>query len=95
MQLPEQDANRFFELTFPLHLFVNEQLGVLPEVKSLEDYSAYPHEAKLQVRDALYDNIDLIDAFIQNNPFDFSPDDLAIVAKWKHFVRGDFYIERS
>ena len=80
MLLPEQVANRFYELIWPLHLFVNEHPGVLPKVKSLEDYAAYPHEAKLRVREALYDNIDLIDAFVQENPFILTPDDLGIVA---------------
>ena len=94
MQLSKPDAELFFELTTPLHFFVNQQLHVLSDVHSLQDYVACELEQQLQVRNALYQNIELIDAFIEKNPNDFPADKLAIIAEWKHFVAGDFYIER-
>ena len=51
-------------------------------------------EQKLPVRDALYENNALIDSFIQQNPHQLSADNLAIIAKWKQFIAGEFYIER-
>jgi len=45
------------------------------------------------VRDALYENPQLIDAFAAENPFGFSDEELDIVRSWKHFVAGDFFID--
>ena len=94
MKLSDQDADLFFGLMFPLQLFANQQLGILPEVSTLEEYLACPMEQKLPVRDALYENNALIDSFIQQNPHQLSADNLAIIAKWKQFIAGEFYIER-
>ena len=93
MRLSKPDAQLFFELSTPLHFFVNQQLHLLSDVHSLDDYIACDTQQQLQVRDALYQNIELIDAFIRQNPNDFPDDKLAIIAEWKHFVAGDFYIE--
>ncbi len=46
------------------------------------------------VRDALYENSPLIDAFIRQNPQQFSDDNLAIIAKWKQFIAGEFYVDQ-
>ena len=94
MKLPEQDTDLFFELMWALQYFVNQQLQVLPHVNTMDDYLNCPTEEKLQVRDALYDHIDLIDAFIKENPPHFSADKLDIIAKWKQLVADKFYLER-
>lgn len=94
MKISDQDADLFFELMFPLQFFVNQQRHVLPDVNTLEEYLACPIEQKLLVRDALYENSPLIDTFIQQNLQQLSDDNLAIVAKWKQFIAGEFFIER-
>ncbi|HID30006.1 MAG TPA: hypothetical protein EYP19_08385 [Desulfobacterales bacterium] len=94
MKLSKQDADLFFELMWPLQLFVNRQLQVLPKVSTLEAYLDCSREEKAQVRDAMYGHIELMDTFVQENPHQFSEDKLEIIAKWKHFVAGDFFIER-
>ncbi len=94
MKLPDQDANLFFEMMFPLQVFVNQRLGIIPDIDNLEEYLPCTSEQKLAVRDALYENTSLIDEFTQQNPFRFSADHLDIVAKWKQFIAGDFFIER-
>jgi hypothetical protein len=47
-----------------------------------------------QVRNALHDNLDLLEQFVAENPPGLSPQELAIVASWRHLVKGDFYILR-
>ncbi len=51
-------------------------------------------EEKFKVREALYENIKLVDSFVAENPQNFSEEKLLIVSKWKKFIKGDFYIER-
>lgn len=78
----------------PLQFFVNEKLGVLPRVKNFEKYCKVSMQEKFEVRNALFENISLMDEFIDENPQDFPMKELAVVSKWKRFVKGDFYIER-
>src|SRR5262249_3443683 len=94
MKLSTQDANLFFTLMWPLQFFVHQQLHILPDVDTLQAYIACPSDRKLPVRQALYEHVDLIDAFIQENPQHFSEDTLAIIATLKQYQAGDFYIER-
>ena len=94
MKLSKQEADLFFKLMWSLQFFVNEKLQVLATVKSFADYKKCSMEDKFQVREALFDNPQLIDSFVQENPQNFSPDELDVVAKWKLFRKGDFYIER-
>jgi len=94
MNLSHEDATLFYRLMWSLQFFANRQLNILPHVTSLGAYAALTHSDKIQVRDALYERIDLLDAFVEQNPEDLSLDELAIVRSWKRFVSGDFFVER-
>lgn len=94
MKLSEQDAKLFFDLMWALQYFVNQKLGIHSNIKSLEEYVECSTEEKLEVRKALYSDVKLIDSFIQENPPNFSKENLSIVGRWKNFVEGDFHIER-
>ena len=39
-------------------------------------------------------NIELIDAFVSENPFNLPEDELEIVRSWKDLVAGEFYVYR-
>ncbi len=94
MRLSEQDAELFFELLWALQFYVNQKLKILP-IKSLGDYHKAPTDQKVKARDAVYQNIDLVDSFVRENPNNFSSDHLEIISKWKHFISGSFFIERQ
>jgi hypothetical protein len=94
MLLAPNEAYLFFKLMLPLQFFVNEKLGVLKNVKALEAYNKIPLQEKLKVRNALFENPHLIDEFIDEDPADIPMKELAIVSKWKRFIKGEFYIER-
>jgi hypothetical protein len=94
MKLSEQDAELFFNLMWSLQSYVNLKLGILPEIETLEAYKRLPSSQKLEVRDALYDNIELIDTYLVDNPHDLVENELEIIKSWKKFVRRDFFIER-
>jgi len=94
MKLTEQDADLFFDLTRALQFYVNHQLNIIPNTHSIEQYADYSLEEKYPVREAVYDNPDLIQAFVNANPNQLSQEHLALVKEWQHFVRGKFYIER-
>ena len=94
MKLSEKDADLFYELMEPLQLFVNAELKIYPELTTRDEYEQCEAEQKIKVRNALYSNPKLLDRFIRLNPQNFSDEELAIVAKWKDPVQGNFFIER-
>lgn len=94
MKLSKQDADLYFDLMWSLQFFVNRKLRLLPDVPTISTYRDLPQEEKVKVREALYKKPGLIDEYVQENPNQFSKENLAIVRKWKNFVMGTFYIER-
>lgn len=52
-------------------------------------------EARLKVRNALTDDVELIESFVDQNPFAFSEEELDIVLSWRQLVAGSFYIYRK
>jgi hypothetical protein len=94
MKLSTQDVALFFRLTWLLQFYVNQRLGILSRVTTVEKYSRLPAEDKQKVRAALYEHPELIDEFVASNPGGLSPDQLEIVQGWKRFVAGSFFIDR-
>lgn len=94
MKLSKQDVDLFFELMWALQYFTNQKLQILSNVRTLDEYIKCSGEEKMKVRQVMYENIKLIDSFIKENPQKFTDDKLSIIAKWKHFIAGKFYIER-
>lgn len=92
MNLSREDADLFFKLMWAVQFYVNERLKLVPLVVARDTYKTLPQEQKMKVRKALYEHIDLLDAFIAENPAKLSPEELEIVAGWKQFMAGDFYI---
>lgn len=94
MKMSEQDAELLWKLLRELLVFTNHRQKVVPGIRSLADYYRIADERKLEIRDALWGNIHLIDDFTRTNPAGFSDQELKIVSSWKHCLRGEFYIER-
>ena len=95
MKISSEDVALYYKLMWPLQFYVNQKLNIFPDVASVEAYvKDYEYEDKLPVRDALYEHIELIDAFVDENPAHLTEAELAIVQSWKNFVAGDFHIER-
>ena len=94
MKLSESDADLFFELMRRLQLFVNRERGLFPGVDSVEAYSGLSQDEKAKVRNAVWEDPGLIDAYVAGNPDGLPAKELAIVEKWKRFVSGTFFITR-
>lgn len=94
MVLSPAAAALFYKLMVGLQSYVCQELGLYPQVHAPADYRQLDQPSKLVVRNELYNQPELIAAFVQANPFTCSAVELAIVAQWQNFVAGDFYIER-
>ena len=95
MKLSKEDTDLFFKLMWSLQNYVNQKLGILAEIKTLNEYQELSIAEKAGVRDALYANIKLIDAYLKENPESFLQPELEIIKGWKNFKRGSFFIERT
>ncbi len=95
MTLDPDDAERFFRLHKALTLFVNRRLKIVElPAESSKAIIALPPAHRLKVRDALVEHLDLIDAFVEENPYKLDPDELEIVQSWRDLVAGDFFVLR-
>lgn len=94
MNLLDKDATLFFDLMWGLQYFVNQKHKINPDFKSLEEYVDCSMEEKIEVRNALYSDIKIIDSYIKENPYNLPATSLDIISGWKRFVQGNFYIER-
>lgn len=88
MRLSEEDVRLFYKLNPPLLLYVNQQRSIFEGVTTVDEFMRLPLEEKTLVRNALYDHPELIDSFVEENPQNFSDDELKIVRSWNDFVRG-------
>lgn len=83
MILSQKDAAHFFNLMRRLQYYVNQQLQLLPDVPSFLAYSNLSLGEKPPIRDALWKNTHLIDAYTTQNPDGLSTDDLSVISKAK------------
>ena len=100
MLLAPQDGLLLFELHRCLLFFVNERLQILPDqIDGPEDIARLAPEQLILVREAWLQTRAhaqaQIDAFVEQNPFDFAPDELDIVRSWRHYVAGEFILQKQ
>jgi len=94
MRLSEENVRLFYKLHPALLFYANQEMKKSKDVSTLEEFMDLPLEEKVKIRNALYDNIDLIDSFIEENPFKFSTEETEIVRNWKNLIKGRFYLIR-
>jgi hypothetical protein len=94
MKLSTSDTKLFYDLLWALQYFASQRLAIIENVASIEDYLQCSQAEKLKVRDALFNQPELITDFVTENPFNLTSEQLEIVHEWQHFVKDDFYIER-
>lgn len=94
MNLSIAEAKQFFELMWALQAYINDQLKLMPGIKSVRQYADADSQEKIKVRDALWAHPELLEAFIAENPAGLSPAEMDIVASWRRRVVGQFYILR-
>ena len=94
MTLAPDDGRLFFELMWKLQYYFNQKRGFHKGISSQEQYAKLPTEKKLKVRDGLWKNPEVIEAYLQENPDALPAEELEIVRKWKDNIKGSFFILR-
>ena len=90
MTLSPNDGKLFYELMWKLQYYVNQKRGFHKNISSLEVYANLPSKTKMKARDELWKTPELIESYAQENPDALPAEELAIIRKWKSFVKGSF-----
>lgn len=94
MLLKPQDAELFFKLHRSLMWFVNERQQIVPNVGSPKQFSALSPEVRVHVREALLEQLNLIETYVADNPHHLTDEELDIVYSWRDHVVGKFFVFR-
>ena len=95
MKLPPSDVDIFYEIQTSLYSFVNQQRQLFPEMETREDLTMFAELEKIDaLRQALYDDMSLLDEFLAVNPHTLPAGHLEIARSWHHRKAGTFYIFR-
>ena len=95
MRLDPDELRLFYKLYPAILCFVNQRQGITSTPFTTPgDFGKLPIEERLKLRDALVANMELIDAFVSENPFKLSEDEREVVRAWNDLVTGEFYVYR-
>ena len=94
MQFPIEQVQRFYSIWRPLLYFANEQRRIAPSLLGADETTSLPAQEVVKIRDVIWADNSLREAFISQNPAGLSADDLAVVDSWRYRLQGRFYVFR-
>jgi hypothetical protein len=94
MQLTAAEVEHFYAIWRPLILFVNRRLRLVPGMLSAGLAEPWNVQEVVKIRDAMWADDSLREAFVAENPAGLPAEDLAIVTSWRHRRAGEFYALR-
>lgn len=95
MKLSESESNLFQELYYPLLFYTNQKRRILPKIFTVFGLQQRSSEQLNNIRNVLFQQINLLDQFIGENPFHFSRQELTIVDNWRRSQVGRYFIFRE
>ena len=95
MLLSPEDAELFFKLHRSLMFFVNQRLGIVPDIAGPDDFFRLRPKVGLEIRNAFLERVDLIESYVDDNPAKLPEEELEIVLSWRHHVIGRFFLFRQ
>lgn len=90
MQLTSSQVTQFYRIWNSLLPFVNEKRKVISKKPKL-----WYAEDAVKVRDVLWADDRLLDAFVRENPAGLCPEDLAIADSWHSRVADTFFVVKQ
>ena len=95
MQVKPTEGRLFYKLYAALMCYVNRRLEIVPgELTVPDEYLGLTPTKRTELRAVLFERRELIDDFVQDNPFRLSADELEPVHEWKRAVFGNFVVFR-
>jgi hypothetical protein len=94
MNLSTPDIDLFYKLHGSLLAIANRGLKILPEGIAPDQVRKQPIQQVVKLRDACYDEPEILERYLAANPDQLPVDELALVASWRQRITGEFYIVR-
>ena len=91
MKLNEEDVKLFYKLSGALLLYTNQKYPVTKNLKEPVFKNAPPADIK-NLYERLSAHTELIDSFVDENPFSFTQEELEIIKSWNNLVKDNFWI---
>ncbi|NJD54712.1 MAG: hypothetical protein FIB07_17870 [Candidatus Methanoperedens sp.] len=91
MKLSKEEANLFYKLIWALLFYTNQKYPVIKELKEPMLKDRPPTEI-VGLNEKLFSHPELIDSFVDENPFSFTLEELEIIKSWKNFIKSNFLI---
>lgn len=91
MKLNEEDVELFFKLSGALLFYTNQKYPVTKNLKEPMFKDIPPADIK-SLYERLSSHTELIDSFVDENPFSFTQEELEIIKSWNNLVKGKFMI---
>jgi len=91
MKLNKKDVELFFKLSGALLFYTNQKYPVTINLKKSVFKEIPPADVK-SLYERLSSHTELIDSFVDENPFSFTQEELEIVKSWNNLVKGKFLI---
>lgn len=92
MRLTEEEYYQYLSIHPKLIYYIGKKKKIIPAATTLEEFMEYSAEETIPPRDAVYDNIDLFDDFINDYSDELSEEDKTIVREFKNFRKGAFTV---
>lgn len=93
MVLNDEQVNRFFDTMDALLYYVNERFRVVKDL-SLESGTMMDDVKTSMVARELWDNVEIIDDFVANNPYGLPQKCLDVAKGWKYALPGFYTLVR-
>jgi hypothetical protein len=91
MKLKREDTDLFYRLYWSLLFYVNRKYSVIKDLKEPILMDENPRKV-VELTEILYSNMEHIDSFVLENPFNFNNEELDIIKGWKKHLKGKFLI---
>ena len=91
MKLNTEDVDLYYRLHWSLLFYVNQKYRVIGGLNEPMLKQEDP-EKVMELYGKLFSNLELIDSFAAENPFNFNREELDIIRSWKNYVKDRFLI---
>ena len=91
MLISPEEAKLFFALYPSVIGFAAGRSGGIKGIRDAGTFKSAPNEAKAQARNHLFNNIELIKDYAEENPDGFRERELGYMSDWSLFIQDDFF----
>ena len=94
LRLAKPQVVRFYNLWGPLLEFINQETGLVSQDEMNDVFNTEAPETEYHLRAALWENIGVLEKFIEQNPADLKAEDLMTISAWRDFRYGRFTVTK-